>query len=339
MTEQLEERWRRQIEAYHEAALLHAAVKLGLPELMGDEAWTAEALALALSVPPSPFRRLLRGLVAIGVCAEQADGSFALTPSGQALKRGATSRLAEKALVVVEQYWRPWAELLHSVEGDRPSFERVFGASIGEWRRDHPEQGALFESYLGQETLANAAPIIEALDLGGAHSVADIGGGYGGLLAALLQAHPAISGVLIDQPHVMAGARAFLQSLSLTERVDFVTADILENVPAKAGLYLLNGVLRQFHDKACTAILRNCRAAMPDGAKLIVIERLLPERASDDPAAIMLDLHMLAITGGRLRTRAEIEALLSQADFTKAACRQILNGPVLMTVIPGQAGQ
>ena len=55
---------------------------------------------------------------------------------------------------------------------------------------------------------------------------------------------------------------------------------------------------------------------MPDGAKLVVIERLMPDHATDDPAAIMLDLHMMAITGGRSRSLAEFEALLSEAALT-----------------------
>ena len=70
--------------------------------------------------------------------------------------------------------------------------------------------------------------------------------------------------------------------------------------------------------RAARAILANCRAAMPDGAKLAVIERLLPERASHDPTAIMLDLHMMAITGGRARSLADFAALLSQAGLALA---------------------
>ena len=98
-----------------------------------------------------------------------------------------------------------------------------------------------------------------------------------------------------------------------------IGGDLLDTVPVAADLYLLNGVLQQWDDEGAGAILRNCHAAMAEGAKLVIVERPLPEHASDDPAAIMLDLHMMAITGGRARSRAEFEALLSQAglDFAK----------------------
>ena len=81
---------------------------------------------------------------------------------------------------------------------------------------------------------------------------------------------------------------------------------------------MLNGVLQQWDDAHARAILANCRKAMPQGARLVIVERLLPEQAVDDPAAIMLDLHMMAITGGRVRGLAEFAAMLSETGFARA---------------------
>jgi hypothetical protein len=65
---------------------------------------------------------------------------------------------------------------------------------------------------------------------------------------------------------------------------------------------------------------------MPQGARLAIVERLLPEQAADDPAAIMLDLHMMAITGGRVRSLGEFEAMLSEAGFGQAQARPTPSG-------------
>jgi hypothetical protein len=311
----IEDRWRRQIEAYHEAALLYAAVKLGLPERMEARAWTAEALARALVLSAPHLLRFLRGLAAIGVCEEQPDGIFTLSPAGHALKMGSPSRLAEKVTIVVEQYWQPWANLLHSLQTGGPAFEAVFGTDVRDWRRAHAQQGALFDSYLAKETLAHAAPIVDALDVSGVTTIAEIGGGYGGLLAALLHAHPQTRGILFDQPHRVEAARSFLQVQDAPERIRLVAGDMLTAIQVEADLYLLNGVLRQFGDEDCAAILRNLRGAMPEGSRLVMIERTLPDRAADDPAAVMLDLQMMAISGGRVRTRHELEELLTRAGF------------------------
>ena len=84
----------------------------------------------------------------------------------------------------------------------KPAFEQTFGMRVFDWRAAHAEQGALFDSYLAKETLAQAGPIVAALDMSGTKRLADIGGGYGGLLAALLGAHPrGRSGVVRPPAH------------------------------------------------------------------------------------------------------------------------------------------
>jgi len=324
--EAFEERLRRQIEAYHESALLYAAVKLGLPDRMGKRRWAPEQLAHELSLSAPHLHRVLRGLCTIGLCEERSDQTFALTPFGQSLASGSHSRLAEKVQIVVEQYWRPWANLVASIETGKPAFEQVFGMSVGDWRRAHAEQGAVFDSYVAKETLAQGAPIIAALDFSGAGTVADIGGGNGGLLAAILQAHPHMAGILFDRPPTIEASRSFLKSQGVADRVQLVGGNLLAGIPIQADLYLLKGVLQQWDDAEARAILRNCRAAMPDGARLIIIELLLPERAADDPAAIMLDLHMMTITGGRARSLAQFEALLSQASLALLSVTRTSSG-------------
>jgi hypothetical protein len=117
-----EKRLRLQIEAYHEAALVYAAVKLGLPDRMGTRSWTAEQLGAKLGLSAPHLLRFLRGLSTLGICEELPDGSFALAPAGQSLQSGAPSRLAEKVHIVVEQYWQPRANFVSCLEtGSLPS--------------------------------------------------------------------------------------------------------------------------------------------------------------------------------------------------------------------------
>jgi hypothetical protein len=312
----VEERLRRSIEAYHEAALLYAAAKLGLAEKMGARSCTAGALAEALGLSAPHLARFLRGLCIIGICEERPGDSFALTPFGRSLTMD--SRLGQKVQIVVEQYWLPWANLIATLPTGTPAFEQIFGISVFDWRREHAAQGATFDSYLAKETSGQANAIIKSLDLSGVRTVAEIGGGYGALLAALLVAHPRLGGVLFERAHILERAKPLLRSLGMAERVELVAGDCLAESPVRADLYLLKGVLQQYADAGAAAILKNCRAAMPDGARLVIIERLLPERAADDPAAIMLDLHMMMITGGRARTLPEFIKLLSEAGLTLA---------------------
>jgi SAM-dependent methyltransferase/AraC-like DNA-binding protein len=330
--EGFESRLGKQIAAYHDAGLLHAAIVLGLPERMEKRALSADALAAELGLSAPHLNRLLRGLAGLGICAEGRDGRFALSPQGRSLLPGA--RLRQKVQIVVAQYWRPWANLAASVTTAKPAFEQVFGQNVADWRRDHVEAGALFDSYLAHEALAIAPAVTAVLDLAGVESVADLGAGYGGLLAGLLQTKQNLRGILFDRPHLIEAALPFLQAQGVADRVERIGGDLLAAIPVEADLYVLNGVLRQWDDANARAILANCRKAMRRGTRLVIIERLLPERAADDPAAIMLDLHMMAITGGRVRGLAEFEAMLSQAGFGRAKAPPTASGLTVIEAVP-----
>ena len=105
MTDDFEGQLALKIAAYHDAALLHAAIVLGLPERMEKRGVPADTLAAELGLSAPHLRRLLRGLASLGICAEAPDGTFALTPQGRSLLPGA--RLRQKVQIVVAQYWRP----------------------------------------------------------------------------------------------------------------------------------------------------------------------------------------------------------------------------------------
>ena len=282
---------------------------------MGARPWTAQALAAELGLSAPHLLRFLRGLVTLGICEERSDGSFTLTRLGEALKSGSPSRLGEKVMIVVEQYWRPWADLVSTLQTGEPAFEHVFGTDVWAWRNENFRGGDIFAAYLAGETFAGAGPIVEALDLAGVGRVADIGGGHGGLLAAILQAHPDMRGILFDLPETIIGAKKFLKSHGVLDRVTLAGGDFLAEIPVEADLYVLKSVLQHWDDVAARAILESCRDAMPARAKLAIVERLLPEQAQDDPSAVMIDLHMMVITGGRARTLQEFERLLAEAKL------------------------
>jgi hypothetical protein len=60
--------------------------------------------------------------------------------------------------------------------------------------------------------------------------------------------------------------------------------------------------------------LKACRRVMRETAKLILIERIIAP-ANEVPATKFMDLHMLALPGGRERTRDEFSDLLAKSGF------------------------
>jgi hypothetical protein len=87
---------------------------------------------------------------------------------------------------------------------------------------------------------------------------------------------------------------------------------------APSTTYLLKTVIHDWDDARATAILRNCRKAMPSGGRLLIMERELPEPGQPERSAeaFLLDLEMLVMTpGGRERTGSEFAKLLSDTGF------------------------
>jgi O-methyltransferase len=323
---EIEAHLRRQIEAYHEAAMLFTAVTARIPDLLSLGGRTPEMLADELGLRVASLRRFLRGLVAMQLCQELEDGRFVLTAAGKSLATGDPSSLPQKAQIVVGQYWLPWLSLMHCLETGEPSFPFVFGSTVFDWRAANKKEGDSFYRYLAKEEMANADDLMQSFDEFEAGTIASIGSGYGGFLVPFLHSFPDLKAIVFDSEPTVEGAEPMFQALGLQHQVAFVAGDILKEIPVEADIYFLKGVLQQHDDAHAHTILGNCREVMSDGARLIVYERLMPEIALDDPAAIMLDLHMMVVTGGRARTKAEMEELLAGAGFSVSKPRRTYGG-------------
>ncbi len=124
---------------------------------------------------------------------------------------------------------------------------------------------------------------------------------------------------VFDLPHVAEAARLRIEAAGLSDRCEAVGGDAFVEVPSGADAYVLKGVIHDWEDKEAIAILRTCRAAMSDESKLLLIDRILPERIDPDDALtrakFIHDIKMFVNPGGRERTEAEFRKLLGQAGL------------------------
>ena len=136
----------------------------------------------------------------------------------------------------------------------------------------------------------------------------DVAGGRGALLAAILAGHPALRGVLFDQPHVVAGA----DLAGVEDRCAIVGGDMFVDVPAGGDAYLMKAILHDWEDPEAEAILQACRRVVPSSGVLLVVERLLD---SADESVAFADLNMMVGPGGLERTTGEYAELFGTAGF------------------------
>lgn len=297
---------------------IHAAVKLGIVGAIADGPARADALAARLGLHPRATWRLLRALASLGLCEHRDDDAFALSDAGRLLTVDAPGSLHAYALHWGERTWSAFGRLDETVrtgEAIRDSGrERFFSLA------DRPAQARVFHRSMVGATRRDASAIVAACDLAGAREVVDVGGGYGALLAAFLQAHPRLTGATADLPYLQADALAFLAAEGLADRARYAPVDFFAAAPPKADVYLVKSVLHDWDDDASTKILRNVRAVMDEHARLLVIERCAPERGASNPSqreVLRSDLQMMVATGGIERTEREYDELFAAAGLAR----------------------
>jgi hypothetical protein len=304
---------------YFTAKAVHAAAALGLADLLDGRVRDAGDLARATGTHAPTLYRLLRALAAAGVLEHTADDRFGLTAVGATLRAGASdSTRAGVMMFHHPMFWRSWEELLYSVRTGRPALDQVFGRPVFEYLATTPDAAAAYDGGMTGLSKAIIPAIVTAGEFTRFAVIVDVAGGHGSLLAAILDAAPAARGVLVDLPHVTAVARRTFAERGLAARAQVVTGSMFEAVPAGGDAYLLKWILHDWDDAASATILRNIRAAIRPGGRLLIVDRVLPERAVASAAArtaMMADLLMLVHLTGRERTEREFRALLEASDF------------------------
>jgi hypothetical protein len=293
---------------------IHVAAVLGIADLLADGPRGVDDLAAATDSDERSLYRLLRALASVGVFREEARRRFCSTPLSDHLRRDAPETLygwaafAGRPLV-----WQAWGDLLHSVSTGENAFSHLHGTDIWEYRARDPVERASFDRAMTDITRGVNRSLLAAYDFGRFSTIVDVGGGRGALLAALLEAHPAMRGVLFDRPEVVDGAAADLDR-AVAGRLEVVGGSFFEEVPGGGDAYLLKAIVHDWEDPEALAILGTCRRAARPGASVLVIDRELGA-PNTDSAAKFGDLNMLVLPGGCERTTDEFAALFESAGF------------------------
>jgi O-methyltransferase domain/Dimerisation domain len=325
----------RLVNGFQISQAIHAAAVLGIADLLADGPQASDDLAAKTKTQPAVLYRLLRALAAAGVFHEESGKRFSLTPMGACLKSDAPVPVGPWAAHMGRPYyWSAWGDLLHSVRTGETAFRHVHGASVWDYRVEHPDDGCVFDAAMRGLSGQVAKAIADAYDFGAFARVVDVGGGTGTLLAAILAANPGLRGVLFDQPQVVAGAAAVLGAAGVAGRCEIKSGDFFAAVPDGGDAYLLKAILHDWTDAEAARILRICRAAVPARGKLLVVEQVIAP-PNEGPVGKLSDLNMLAITGGRERTAEEFAALLESGGFHIGPVHPTSSALSIIEAVPG----
>jgi O-methyltransferase/methyltransferase family protein len=295
---------------------LYAVAKLGIADFfIGEGRSSIAELALAAGADERVLYRVMRALAGFGVLHEEEGRFFSLTSAGQLLRSDHPQSLRHAVIFRCEENYDAFRALIHSVRTGENAFKQVFGAPRFEYLKSNKTANETFQEGMRAITKADTSAILQAYDFSRFKTVVDVGGGNGALLSGILERNPHLSGILFDQAATIelaeAGRGGQLRDCRL------IAGDFFEAVPEGGDLYILKSVIHDWPDEPATTILRNCRAAMGEKGKLLVIDRIIgpPNHPS---YALFVDLAVLVEHGGQERRQHEFEALFNRAGLKLA---------------------
>lgn len=305
-------RWRSQI--------LYAGVKLGVFEIVSNEPMSHVEIAKELDLDPPLLYRLLRALASIGLLREDRDRCFTITSMGKVLRSDNPQTI--RGVVLLEEgpeHYAVWKHLTAMLrDGKQDGFSREFGQKIFEYAAEHPSYAEVFNQAMSSYSATQTGWVLEALngyDFSKIGYLCDIGGGHGHLLCSLLLSSPHLKGTILEVEQVIQDKTLlWTNKMGIGEdRCNYVIGDMFTEIPS-ADAYLMKMILHDWDDKECLKILSTIQRVAHTGARLFIVEHVVP--GPEIPHfSKLFDIHMLCALTGKERTEEEYLALLKQAGF------------------------
>jgi O-methyltransferase domain/Dimerisation domain len=286
---------------------LHVVADLGVADALDDKPRSAAELARAVKADPDSLDRVLRLLASHGIF-ERRDGNYAHNELSRALRTDHPHSVrAYVRLVGLPVFWNSYGLLEQVIRTGEPAVNTLEPGGIFAYFKDHAEECEVFDAGMKAKAETAIWPVLDACDFSPFGTIADVGGGLGHLLKAILKAAPKTRGVLFDQAHVV-------ERVAPADRLDIQGGDFFRGPLPRCDAYILMEVIHDWNDEQSKTILQQIRKAAPAKAKLLIVETVLPDETIRH-FGYHLDIQMMVVTGGRERTVDEFSQLFQTSGF------------------------
>jgi hypothetical protein len=231
--------------AYSRSRMLCAAARLGIADALGDEVRSVGFLAEQCQADATALYRLLRALASIGVTEETTPDHFRLTSFGKPLRRDAPQSVWAAVIFWADLLADSWSLLTDCIRTGKPASQVRDPKIPSRWSQE-PEADSIFRAVMGTAPAEDYAPIASAWDFSRAKVVADLGGGGGSLILAVLGLNPHLRGMLVDRESSVDAAKTRFAKEDPSSRCELIVADLTQSIPAGADVYMLKHVLHGY---------------------------------------------------------------------------------------------
>jgi hypothetical protein len=291
--------------------VVSVAAELRIADLLADGPKSVQEIATATNANALALTSIMRTLGALDLVTETPSGTFELTEVGEIMRSHKPGSLGKFAARANRDYFHSmWANLMHSVKTGESAYEAVHGMTSYEFYQQHPEEQALYQEAMSEQTHMEALGVRDSYDFSNVKTVVDAGGGRGYLLKTILDANPMLKGILFDLPAVVDGAAQTFESPGLAGRASVVEGNFFEGLPRGGDLYIFKRVFVDKTDEQAMQVLTNCRAALDAEGKVLIIDTDISSLYGK-----LFDIFVLGMFGSRIRDEEEWHSLFADTGF------------------------
>ena len=309
------------------AAGIGLAAELGLADLLAKGPLPVDELARQSGSDRRSLYRVLRMLASQGIFREIRGEGFANTALSRPLMEGDVRHLFRAHLG--PGHFELFSHLKESVMSGKPARGNDSGRELFHMIGSDETRNTRFNRAMSDASRMQVPAILPAFPFRRFRTIADIGGGQGNLLSAILKDCPGSRGILFDLPAVLEGEREAGRGPEAEERITRISGDFFREIPPGADLYMMKNILHDWEDSDSLLILQKIRQVMNGETRLLIIEAVLEE--DNRPAfGKMTDVLMMVSAGGLERTRGQWMKLFHEAGFTLCRIYPIITHQSLM---------
>ncbi len=274
---------------YWDSAALLAANELQLFDAIGQSAISVEDLIIKLNADLRGLCMILDACVGLGLLMKDNDGRYSNSPEALAfLVKGSPAYLGDALRWSADQY-PLWGKLADSVQAGTPAEEPSI--HLG----DDPDQTRTFVMAMHNRAMGIARVVSEFINLKGATSLLDVGGGPGTYSVLLAQKYPDLKVTILELPAVAAIANELISASGLQDRVATINGSAVEDQfgESEYDSILISGVLHQMASSTIQNIFVKARLALKPGGKIFISDVMLNSDKTQPVFSTLFSLQML----------------------------------------------
>jgi hypothetical protein len=318
-----------------EARAIQVALKLGIFEALLPGQLDEASLARAIKSDARATGLLANALAALGLL-EKSAGRYTLTGAARRYLIRDSGEYLGGMILFDAALWTEWGGLEDSIRTGQP-------ARTPDMFQSAPEDTARFIRAMDSLVRArgDAAWVAENLDLRKVRSIADLGGGPGTYVAAMVRRWPHLYAAIWDLPATLVIAHQVLAEREPTvqDRIELVNVNYLKGaLPQGTDAIFMSNIIHSEAEETNAALMKKCFDALSPGGMLIVKDHIMNRELTHPAAGAVFALYLLLTTHGRDFSFDEICWWMRDAGFSDIEERALPSPPFTSSIVIAHKG-